>query len=122
MNGKLGEYHYDCPLDNQLFSFKGINGDQFRNRVSTATSYEDIAAWLKATGTRRSPEEIAAWSEKMESMRVKDVPTIQDPEHRKEVQQSCEKLGLDFETTTLFDWLDADDTASSKEHPETVSR
>ena len=22
--GSLGEYHYDCPLDNQLFSFKGI--------------------------------------------------------------------------------------------------
>ena len=28
--GKLGEYHYDCPLDNMLFSFKGINGSQFK--------------------------------------------------------------------------------------------
>src|SRR5580698_8249909 len=28
--GKLGEYHYDCPLDNILFSFKGITGDQFK--------------------------------------------------------------------------------------------
>jgi len=28
--GTLGEYHYDCPLDNVLFSFKGINGEQFK--------------------------------------------------------------------------------------------
>ena len=28
--GTLGEYHYDCPLDNVLFSFKGITGAQFK--------------------------------------------------------------------------------------------
>ena len=27
--GKLGQYHYDCPLDNSLFSFKGITAGQF---------------------------------------------------------------------------------------------
>jgi len=26
--GTLGEYHYDCPLDNMLFSFKGISRKQ----------------------------------------------------------------------------------------------
>src|SRR6266550_1245937 len=31
MAERLGEYHYDCPLDNQLFSFKGINGEQFKS-------------------------------------------------------------------------------------------
>jgi len=33
--GTLGEYHYDCPLDNLLFSFKGITGEQFQNRRSS---------------------------------------------------------------------------------------
>jgi hypothetical protein len=30
MAGKLGQYCYDCPLDNSLFSFKGITGEQFK--------------------------------------------------------------------------------------------
>ena len=30
MAGMLGEYHYDCPLDNVLFSFNGITGEQFK--------------------------------------------------------------------------------------------
>ncbi len=23
--GNIGEYHFDCPLDNMLFGFKGVN-------------------------------------------------------------------------------------------------
>ena len=34
--GTPGEYHYDCPLDNMLFSFKGINGEQFKTAVQAA--------------------------------------------------------------------------------------
>ncbi len=26
VTGKLGEYHYDCPLDNMPFSLQGIDG------------------------------------------------------------------------------------------------
>ena len=40
--GTLGEYHYDCPLDNVLFSFKGINGEQFKAAVRAAKTYEEI--------------------------------------------------------------------------------
>ena len=37
--GTLGEYHYDCPLDNQLFSFKGITGEQFKTAVPENRTY-----------------------------------------------------------------------------------
>jgi len=47
----LGEYHYDCPLDNQLFSFKGINGEQFKTAVQAAKNYEEVGIWLQANGT-----------------------------------------------------------------------
>jgi hypothetical protein len=50
--GKLGEFHYDCPLDNMLFSFKGINGAQFKATVTSAKNYEDVANWLQTAGTR----------------------------------------------------------------------
>jgi len=112
LTGKLGEYHFDCPLDNQLFSFKGINGMQFKSAVRSAKSYEDVAAWLENNGARKSREEIRAWSDKMDQLRAKDVSSMKDPEHRKGLDESCEKLGLDSETVTLFDWLDSDDVES----------
>ena len=55
LTGKAGEYHYDCPLDNQLFSFKGITGDQFKAAVQAANNYEDVGAWLLANGTEKTP-------------------------------------------------------------------
>src|SRR5580693_1196983 len=67
ISGRLGEYHYDCPLDNQLFGFKGINGEQFKTVVSTSQTYEDVATWLQSNGARKTPEEIRAWSEKVEA-------------------------------------------------------
>src|SRR5436190_12827025 len=61
--GTLGEFHYDCPLDNVLFSFKGITGEQFKAAVQAATTYEDVGAWLQANGTAKTPIEIKAWSD-----------------------------------------------------------
>ena len=34
--GKLGEYHYDCPLDKILFTFKGITGAEFKTAVQAS--------------------------------------------------------------------------------------
>jgi hypothetical protein len=56
--GTLGEYHYDCPLDNVLFSFKGITGAQFKTAVQAAKNYEDVGTWLLANGTKKTPAEI----------------------------------------------------------------
>jgi hypothetical protein len=121
MAGTLGEYHYDCPLDNQLFGFKGINGDQFETAVASAKNYEDVATWLESNGTRKTPQEIKAWSDKVEALQVKDVPSLQAPDHRKEAVESCRQLGLDFETVSLFTWLEADDEASFRPHAHAAS-
>jgi hypothetical protein len=109
LTGKLGEYHYDCPLDNMLFSFKGINGGQFRAAVQAAKNYEDIGTWLQANGTKKTPLEIKTWSDEMEAG-----SPIQNPEKRAFFIENCTKLGLDPEKSTTFDWLEADDRASFK--------
>jgi hypothetical protein len=111
IKGKLGEFHYDCPLDHQLFEFKGINGAQFKTAVANAKNYEDVATWLQANGTPKTPAEIKTWSDKVEACKLTEVPTLQAPDHRKEVEENCQKLGLDFESATLFEWLEADDKA-----------
>jgi len=116
--GKLGEYHYDCPLDNQLFGFKGINGGQFKNAIASARNYEDIAAWLRTNGTPKTPDEIKAWSDKVETAKLKDVFAKRSPADVQEVQEHCRKLGLDFESATLFEWLETDDRASFQPHAE----
>lgn len=105
--GTLGDYHYDCPLDNVLFSFKGITGEQFKAAVQASNTYEDVGAWLLANGTTRTPAEIKAWSDKVEADSL-----MKNPEKRAYFVENCKKLGINPETSTTFDWLEADDRAS----------
>jgi hypothetical protein len=105
--GTLGEYHYDCPLDNMLFSFKGINGGQFKTAVQAAKNYEDVGAWLQANGTAKTPFEVKAWSDEVEAGSM-----MKNPEKRAYFVENCTNLGLNPETSTTFDWLDAEDHAS----------
>jgi hypothetical protein len=107
--GKLGDYHYDCPLDNVLFTFKGLNGEQFKTAVQASKNYEDIGAWLKANGAKKSPAEVKAWSDDLEAG-----SPMKNPEKRAAFIENCAKLGLNPEKTTTFDWLEADDRASFK--------
>ncbi|SDT96049.1 protein of unknown function [Verrucomicrobium sp. GAS474] len=107
--GMAGEYHYDCPLDRMLFSFKGIDGKQFREAVRKAKSDEEVGSWLVANGKPRTPLEIKEWSDHVEASRP-----IENPKRRQDFSDECEKLGLDPGETTLFDWLEADDRASFK--------
>ena len=104
---KLGEYHYDCPLDNVLFRFKGINGKQFKAAVQAAKTYEEVGSWLQANGTKKTPAEIKAWSDGVEAESMRN-----DPERRAYFIENCTKLGLNPETSTTFDWLEEDDRAS----------
>jgi len=105
--GKLGEYHYDCPLDNMLFSFKGVTGDDFKAQVQAGASDEALAAWLDAHGTPKTAAEVKAWSDGMDAANP-----YNDPERRAWFVEQTTALGLDAEKTTLFDWLEADDKAS----------
>jgi hypothetical protein len=105
--GTLGEYHYDCPLDNMLFSFKGINGGQFKTAVQAAKNYEDIGAWLQTNGTAKTAVEIKTWSDAMEADSM-----MKNPEKRAYFIENCSKLGLNPQTNSTFDWLEADDRES----------
>ena len=107
ITGKLGEYHFDCPLDNLLFSFKGITGAQFKTAVQAAKNYEDIGVWLRTNGTKKSPAEIKAWSDEIEAG-----SPMKNPERRSLFIENCHKVGINPETSTTFDWLEADDRAS----------
>jgi hypothetical protein len=105
--GTAGEYHFDCPLDNLLFGFKGITGEQFKTAVQGAKAYEDVGVWLQANGTVKTPAEIKTWSDEMEA-----ASPMKNPERRGSFIENCHKLGLNPETNSTFDWLEADDRSS----------
>src|SRR5262249_15656715 len=50
LNGTAGEYHFDCPVDNMLFSFKGVKGAEVKTLLASGASDEQIAAWLDTQG------------------------------------------------------------------------
>src|SRR5688500_17426724 len=66
LNGTAGDYRFDCPMDNILFSFKGVKGDDVRPLLESGASDEEIAAWLDSHGTAKTKEEVKAWSDSME--------------------------------------------------------
>jgi len=105
--GTLGEYHYDCPLDNLLFNFKGITGEQFRTAVQASKDYEEVGAWLLANGTTKTATEIKTWSDEMEAASL-----MKDPAKRSFFIEDCARLWLNPQTNTTFDWLEADDRRS----------
>jgi len=105
--GTLGDYHYDCPLDKQLFSFKGITGDQFTAAVKAAKNYDEVGTWLLNHGTEKTPPEIEDWSDDQEGNSL-----MKKPEKRAYFIEDCHRLGLDPNKTTTFDWLEADDRFS----------
>jgi hypothetical protein len=107
LTGNLGEYHYDCPLDNMLFSFKAINGAQFKAAVQAAKTYEDVGVWLQANGKPKTPAEVKTWSDEIEAS-----SPMKNPERRSQFIENCSKLMLNPEMNTTFDWLEADDRAS----------
>ena len=105
--GTAGEYHYDCPLDNVLFQFKGITSEQFKTAVQSATNYEEVGSWLLANGAAKTPVEIQKWSDEVEASSLN-----KDPNKRDYFIENCHRLGLNPQTNSTFDWLEADDRES----------
>ena len=105
--GNIGEYHFDCPHDNMLFGWKRIVGNDFKAEVARGASDQEMAQWVDSHGRPKTDEEKNAWVEEMMQATM-----MNDPEKRDYFIEETKKLGLDPETTSLFDWLEADDAAS----------
>src|SRR5205823_7766750 len=105
--GNIGEYHFDCPLDNTLFGFKGVKGDDFKAQIENGASDQQMAERHDESGLKKTPEEIKRWGEEAEASSL-----YNEPEKREFFVEECQKLGLDPATTMTFDWLEADDKAS----------
>ena len=107
LSGNAGEYHFDCPLDNVLFSFKGVQGSEIRTLLTEGKSDDEISRWLNEHGTPKTEKEVTKWSTSFESH-----SPFTDPEKKEWFSTECKFLGLDPEKTTLCDMLEEDDHMS----------
>jgi hypothetical protein len=60
--GTSGDYHYNCPLDQQFFRFTQIDPTALKAFVATGASDSEIAAWLEEHSAVREPNRIRSWS------------------------------------------------------------
>jgi hypothetical protein len=61
-HGNVGEYHYECPMDQAVFGFLGIDGGQLLETIRSAKTDADIEAFTRPFVAAKSAEEIALWN------------------------------------------------------------
>jgi hypothetical protein len=109
LQGNAGEYHYACPLDQMLFEFKGVQADEVKKLLASGATDSQVVSWFDTHGTTKSAEEIKTWSDGVEGYRPFD-----NPEQKEWFSDECAKVGLKPESSTLADYLEADDAISFK--------
>lgn len=59
--GTVGEYKYNCPLDEQFFDFAGINADELKAEVAKGRSDAELLSWVQKKADKHSDTELACW-------------------------------------------------------------
>ena len=109
LEGKNGDYHYDCPLDRRFLSFAGIDAAALKTEVAKGLGDGALLAWISENAAnRRSDWEIAQWS----AFRETAAPS--DNDSRDFVSKLATGAGgaEREDIATWFDILDLDDYAS----------
>ena len=61
-HGNIGEYNFDCPMDNAVFEFRGIKGEEFLGVIKNAKSDAEIEAYAKQFVDKKTPAQIEQWN------------------------------------------------------------
>ena len=64
--GTNGEFHYDCPLDQRIINYLGIDAAALKEELATGKGDGEILEWINANAKyKREPWEILQWSDYM---------------------------------------------------------
>ena len=108
INGKNGEYHFACPLDQRLLDFAGIDAEALKKELAAGKGDGEILEWIQAKAKhKRTDSEIVNWSD------YQDRRTPSDPEGREFFNDLHSKVAPKREdVSTWFELLDVDDYVS----------
>ncbi len=104
-----GEYHFDCPLDNYLFGFKEVKGEDVKALLAKGATDEEIVTWLDTHGASKTVAEVTAFSDTVEAAKP-----YENEEKKEWFVGECAAVGIDPATSTLFDFLETDDALVGK--------
>lgn len=105
INGKNGEYHYNCPLDQRLLSFLGLDAEALKKELAAGKGDGEILEWIQKNAKhQRSDAEIAAWSAQAEQRAPSDV---ESREYFHNLHRTIAPKREDI--ANWFDVLDVDD-------------
>ena len=68
LKNKLGEYVYDCPMDQRALKFLGIGADAFLSAVSSAADDKAMLEWIGANAVKRSPAAIEEFNKMLSNL------------------------------------------------------
>jgi hypothetical protein len=61
--GKQGEYHYNCPLDQHLLNFLGLDPEALMTEIKAGKGDGELLEWIMANAkNKHSAWEIEQWS------------------------------------------------------------
>lgn len=103
--GKNGDYSYNCPLDQELLNFLGLDPEALKREVATGKGDGELLEWIKAHSRhQRAAWEIAQWSAYQDTRSPEGDPEILEwfaetigklTATRKDVRTYAELLDLD---------------------------
>ncbi|MDQ2865447.1 MAG: DUF5069 domain-containing protein [Candidatus Eremiobacteraeota bacterium] len=62
VDGNIGEYHYNCPMDQAVFGFLGMDHEALLDVIRTKKSDAEIDAYVKTFTDKKSPQAIEGWN------------------------------------------------------------
>ena len=76
LNGKNGEYHYACPLDQRLLEFAGVDPEAMKKELGKGKGDGEMLEWFQANAkNKRTDAEISVWSAHQEQRAPSDAET-----------------------------------------------
>jgi len=61
-SGNVGEYHYNCPMDQAVFGFLGLDHERVLEAIRNAKSDAEIEAFTRPFVDAKSRDEIEGWN------------------------------------------------------------
>ena len=103
--GKVGEFHYNCPLDQQFLNFAGINAKRLKEQLAQDKSDAEILDWIAANAkNKHTAAKISSWSA------AQDHRGPSDADSQKFFDEYHQKLAPHRkDVAAWFDILDIDD-------------
>ena len=105
-HGNVGEYHYNCPMDQAVFAFLGIDHEALLNVIKNAKTDAETEAYVKSFVDKKSPEEIERWNQEW----VTRTPQGESLEYFLQLRNSVAPDRTDV--TSWADLLDLDEKRS----------